>query len=99
MDYEQLLYNLQQNTFGDILERLKDIEYANPNILEQLYRYKVRSEEIHEIEIGEVIKEFKMGKMDPSSEVSRFERMTHTKGHKGLGNKHLAETIIHRMQI
>jgi hypothetical protein len=34
VDCDLLMYNLQQNTFEEIIERLKDIEYANPNVLE-----------------------------------------------------------------
>ena len=45
MDYASLVYNLQQDAFGDILERLKQLDYANPNVLEKLYRYLEKTEE------------------------------------------------------
>jgi hypothetical protein len=34
VDYEMLMYNLQQNQFQSIIDRLKDVDYANPMLLE-----------------------------------------------------------------
>lgn len=96
MDYELLLYQLQQNQFGNIVERLKDIDYANPNLLEKLYRYKEKIEELQDIEENEVVKDFKSGKMDPASEVSRFEK---NKSHKkNFGRKNPSDEILANLQ-
>jgi len=49
----------------------------------------------------EVIKEFKEGQMDPSSEVAKFEKLSRTKKGGGAmrGNsKKLSELIIAKMQ-
>ena len=75
LDYELLLYNLQQNEFQDIAGRLKEVEYANPHILEQLYRYKERIEEQEELEENEVVRDFREGKMDPAAEISKVENL------------------------
>ena len=75
LDYELLLYNLQQNQFEEIAGRLKEVEYANPHILEQLYRYKERIEEQEEVEENEVVKDFREGKMDPAAEISKAENL------------------------
>jgi len=101
MDYASLVYNLQQDAFGDILERLKQLDYANPNVLEQLYRYLEKTEEQQQMTEEEVIKEFKEGQMDPSSEVAKFEKGGRTKKGGGAmrGNsKRLSEIIIAKMQ-
>ena len=95
MDYELLLYNLQQNHFENVVERLKDLDYANSGILEQLYRYKEKIEELQEIEINEVIKDYRSGKMDPASEVSRFEKSKKTK--KSYGKNDPAQNIIEKL--
>ncbi len=101
MDYASLIYNLQQDAFGDIMERLRKLDYANPNILEDLYRYLEKNEEQQQIIQEEVIKEFKEGQLDPSSEVARFEKLSKTKkGARSMrGNsKKLSEMIIAKMQ-
>lgn len=46
MDYELLLQNLQQNEFEMIVSRLKEIDYANPHLLEKLYKYKEKTEDM-----------------------------------------------------
>ena len=34
IDYEMLIYNLQQNQFEQLSNRVKEVEYANPHVLE-----------------------------------------------------------------
>lgn len=95
VDCDLLMYNLQQNTFEEIIERLKDIEYANPNVLEQLYRYKQNIEEIQEVEENEVIKDFRSGKLDPSSEINMMKK--HKLGTKGTIKNKISDEIISKM--
>jgi hypothetical protein len=75
------------------MSRLKEFEYANPNFLEQLYKYKLKIEELEDIEELEVITDFKTGKMDPASEVSQFERARRSKGKKDVGRKIIQKLI------
>lgn len=95
VDCDLLMYNLQQNTFEEIIERLKDIEYANPNVLEQLYRYKQNIEEIQELEENEVIKDFRSGKLDPASEINKMKKHRH--GTKGTIKNKISDEILSKM--
>lgn len=95
VDCDLLMYNLQQNTFEEIIERLKDIEYANPNVLEQLYRYKQNIEELQEVEENEVIKDFRSGKLDPASEINKMKK--HRLGTKGTIKNKISDEIISKM--
>ena len=102
MDYTSLVHNLQQDALGEILERLRQLDYANPNVLEQLYRYLEKTEDQQQQTQQEVIKEFKEGQMDPSSEVAKFEKIGRSNRGGGAmrgNNKRLSEIIIAKMQL
>jgi len=76
------------------------LDYANPNVLEQLYRYLEKTEEQQQLTEEDVIKENKEGQMDPSSEVAKFEKLGRTKKGGPRGNsKKLSEMIIAKMQF
>lgn len=88
VDYEILLHNLEQNQFDLIASRLKEVDYASPHIIEQLYRYKEKSEEEQEAEESEVVKFYRSGKLDPATGIARFDK------HKKRGNAQQSDTII-----
>jgi hypothetical protein len=93
VDCDLLMYNLQQNTFEEIIDRLKDIEYANPNVLKQLYRYKQYTEEILEIEEKKEIEDFREGILDPINMMKK-----QRKGRKGTIKNKISDDLISKMQ-
>lgn len=66
-------------------ETLKELEYATPSSIPILFQYKERVKEEMEEEENEVSKEYRSGRMDPSSEVAKFEKGRRTK--KKVGKK------------
>eukprot|EP00347_Sterkiella_histriomuscorum_P004349 403360787 len=84
-DYEILVHNLKQNKFQQIVDTLKELEYAAPQSLPVLYSYKERVKEEMDEEENEVSKEYRSGRMDPSSEVAKFEKGRRVK--KKVGKK------------
>jgi len=93
VDCDLLMYNLQQNTFEEIIDRLKDVEYANPNVLKQLYRYKQYTEEILEIEEKKEIEDFREGILDP---INMMKKQRH--GRKGTIKNKISDELISKMQ-
>ncbi|CDW80609.1 UNKNOWN [Stylonychia lemnae] len=74
LDYELLVHNLKQSQFQQVVETLKELEYATPQTIPVLYKYKEKVKEEMDDEENEVSKEYRSGRMDPSREVAQFEK-------------------------
>lgn len=70
LDYELLVHNLKQSQFQQVVETLKELEYATPTTIPILYKYKEKVKEEMDDEENEVSKEYRSGRMDPSREVA-----------------------------
>ena len=64
---------------------IKELEYANPQVIPMLYKYKERVKEEMDEDESEIAKEYKEGKMDPCREVAQFEKVRKIK--KLVGKK------------
>ena len=65
--------------------------------MNKLYKYKERIEEIQEIEENEVVKDYRSGKMDPASDISRSDRFK--KRSKKDGNESIISNLIQMRNI
>ena len=69
---------------SELAELLRDIEFADPNLLNVLFDYKMRCQEENEDEEQEIEKEYRSGMMDPSRTAAIVEKEQNIKKMIGL---------------
>lgn len=75
---ERLKTQVHRRDFDKTFNILQDLETANTNALNLVYEYQKSSDDEEIQRAIEVAKEYHSGKMDPSRQVGKLERIQHS---------------------
>ena len=64
---------MKEKDFNSVYNMLRDLEATDAAIIEGIYQYKMNDRIEFEIEEKQVVKEYKMGSLDPDKGITKFQ--------------------------
>eukprot|EP00347_Sterkiella_histriomuscorum_P015162 403358083 len=74
----------KEQSFDNVFSTLRELEATDSSVIESLYLYKINGKHDFDQEAKQVTREFKLGLLDPTREVSRYEQQMRFKRRKEL---------------